>query len=106
VLQHQPHRPLPQPLRVPRRACHLSILSTNGVSNLPGAVQSHRSPDCGANSAHAWHSALASTEAAGQGEGDVDSAGRSEFHVVAAHAAVPWRPARRVVTPGPSSWST
>jgi len=38
LLQHQPHRPLSQLLRVPRRACHLSILSTNGVASFPGAV--------------------------------------------------------------------
>ena len=38
VLQHQPHRPLPQLLRVLGRPCHTSTLSTNGVSTFPPAV--------------------------------------------------------------------
>jgi hypothetical protein len=42
MLQHHPNRSLPQLLRIPGRARHLSILSTNGVSNFPGAVQLRR----------------------------------------------------------------
>jgi YD repeat-containing protein len=59
VLQHQPHRPLPHLLRVPRRPCHLSILSTNGVSSFPGAVHglptSIEDPD-GDNTTNAYDS--------------------------------------------------
>jgi hypothetical protein len=48
---------------------------------------------------------LVSAEVALHAEGDLVSEVRREFKGVAIHAAVPWTRARRVATPGPSSWS-
>src|SRR5581483_3843110 len=39
VLPHHPDRPLAQLVRVLRRSAHRSILSQNGASTFPGAVQ-------------------------------------------------------------------
>ena len=50
-------------------------------------------------------SVLVSAEVALHAEGDLVSEVRREFKGVAVHAAVPWTRARRVGTPGPSSWS-
>ena len=49
-------------------------------------------------------SVLVSAEAALPAEGDLVSEVR-EFKGASVHAAVPWTRARRVDTPGPSSWS-
>jgi hypothetical protein len=51
-------------------------------------------------------SVLVSAEAALHAEGDLVSEVRREFKGAAVHAAVPLTRARRVGTPGPSSWST
>jgi hypothetical protein len=51
-------------------------------------------------------SVLVSAEAEVHAEGDLVSEVRREFKGGAVHAAVPWTRARRVGTPGPSSWST
>jgi len=40
MLEHHPHRSFAHLRRIPAWSCHRSILSRNGVSNLPGAVQS------------------------------------------------------------------
>jgi len=51
-------------------------------------------------------SVLVSAEAALHAEGDLVFEVRREFKGAAVHTAVPWTRARRVGTPGPSSWST
>lgn len=51
-------------------------------------------------------SVLVSTEAALHADGDLVSEVRREFKGAEVHAAAPWTRARRVGTPGPSSWST